>query len=75
MLLAQKGKDSDIFVIVSNDKTKFYCLHNDPTRYRMWEPLDGMSGNEMYHHLKMHLAVGHKVPENVINKCLTLQMT
>ena len=75
MLLSRKSADSDVWVIVSDDKKKFYCMHNDKTRMRMWEPLDAMSGNEMYHHLKMHKQVGDKVPENLIDKCLTLQMT
>jgi len=75
MLLARKGPDSDVFVVTDHEHKTFYCLHNDPTRMRMWEPLEAMTGNEMYRHLKMHRQIGHKVPEHVIDRCLTLQMT
>lgn len=74
MLLANKGQDSDVFVIARPESNQFYCLHRDPTRYRMWEPLEEMTGNEMRHHLLMHRAIGHKVPQDVIDRCLTLQM-
>jgi len=75
MLLAGKGKDSDVFVIANPKTNQFYCLHNDPTRYRMWEPIDEMTGNEMHRHLLMHKAVGHNVPQIALDRCLTLQMT
>jgi len=75
MLLARKGKDSDVFVIAADGSNQFYCLHNDRTRMRMWEPTEAMTGNEMYRHLKMHKEIGDKVPEHVINKCLTMQLT
>lgn len=74
MLLARKGPESDVFVITDLNHKSFYCLHNDPTRMRMWEPLESMTGNEMHRHLLMHQAVGHKVPQIAIDRCLTLQM-
>lgn len=75
MFLAKKGADSDVLVIKVGNSNQFYCMHNDRTRYRVWEPVDRMTGNEMYRHLLMHKQSGHKVPEIAIHRCLTLQMT
>lgn len=74
MLLARKSSDSDVFVVATNDGKKFFCIHNDKTRYRMWEPLESMTGNEMYHHLLMHKQVGDKVSQTAIDRCLTTQL-
>lgn len=75
MLLARKGQESDVWVIANPESNQFFCMHQDPTRYRMWEPVDKMTGNEMHRHLLMHREIGHKVPQYTIDRCLTLQMT
>ena len=66
MLLAKKGKDSDITMIVSVDKRHFFCIHTDRTRFRLWEPAIHMNVNEAHRHVEMHITLGHKVPEGIL---------
>lgn len=66
MLLARKSTDSDIHLIVSDDKKHFFCIHADRTRLRIWEPAIQMNVNEAHHHVQMHIQLGHKVPENIL---------
>lgn len=66
MLLARKGTDSDIHLIVSNDKKHFFCIHSDRTRLRVWEPAIQMNVNEAHHHVEMHMQQGHRVPEEIL---------
>ena len=68
MLLARRGPDSDIHLIVTDDKKQFFCLHTDRTKLRTWEPLESMNVNQAFHHVEMHKQLGHKVPENLIDK-------
>jgi hypothetical protein len=68
MLIANRGPNSDIFLIVSDDKSTFFCLHNDRTMPRTWEHVKGMNVNEAAQHVKMHIAAGHNVPDNVLDK-------
>ena len=65
MILAKRNKTSDVHLIVSNDKQTFFCIHTDRTRFRLWEPAIQMNVNEAYHHVQMHITLGHKVPEGL----------
>lgn len=65
MLLARRGPNSDVHLIVSDDKKQFFCIHADRTRLRVWEPAIQMTVNEAYHHMQMHIQLGHKVPEGL----------
>lgn len=67
MLLARKGPDSDIHVIVTNDKKTFFCIHSDRTSLRVWEPAVKMNVNEAHYHAKMHIQLGHKVPDGLLD--------
>jgi hypothetical protein len=68
MLIANRGPNSDIFLIVSDDKSTFFCLHNDRTMPRTWEHVKSMNVNEAAQHVKMHMQIGHKVPAGIIDK-------
>jgi hypothetical protein len=67
MILAKKGPDSDIHLVVSNNRMTFFCIHTDRTRLRLWEPAIQMNVNEAHHHVKMHIQLGHKVPEGILD--------
>lgn len=66
MILSRRGPNSDIHLIVSNDRKHFFCIHTDRTRLRVWEPAIQMNVNEAHHHVKMHQQLGHKVPAGLL---------
>ena len=65
VVIARKNTECDIYMIVSNDKKHFFCIHSDHTMMRTWEPPTMMDVNEAAHHIGMHRASGHKVPEGL----------
>lgn len=67
MLLARKGPDSDVHMIVTNNKMSFFCIHADRTSLRVWEPVVEMDVNQAHYHAKMHMTLGHKVPEGLLD--------
>lgn len=67
MLLARRGPNCDIHMVVSNDRASFFCIHADRTSLRVWEPVAKMNVNEAYYHAKMHMTLGHKVPEGLLD--------
>jgi len=67
MVICRRAEDSDLHLIVSNDRRTFFCIHTDRTRYRIWEPAIQLNVNEAYHHVKMHIQLGHKVPKGVLD--------